>query len=177
MQLISAGARVTCLDLSLRRIETLKQNLCRMNMKAEIIQENIERFRTEKKYDIIVIDVPCSSSGTFRKNKDLLHLNPTERVCSLKKIQAYTLEAAKAWIKDNGTILYCACSLFPEEGENQTKRFLINNEDWMQKVICPAKFDLEGDWVDKHGGLRLRPDHLFDFGGMDGFYASLLIKK
>ena len=47
----------------------------------------------------------------------------------------------------------------------------------MQKVICPAKFDLEGDWVDKHGGLRLRPDHLFDFGGMDGFYASLLIKK
>tara|TARA_X000001036_G_C20639716_1_gene790659 strand:+ start:46 stop:1335 length:1290 start_codon:yes stop_codon:yes gene_type:complete len=177
MQLISAGARVTCLDLSLKRIETLKQNLCRMNMEAEIIQANIERFRTEKKYDIIVIDVPCSSSGTFRKNKDLLHLNPTERVYSLKKIQAYTLEAAKAWIKDNGTILYCACSLFPEEGENQTKRFLINNEDWMQKVICPAKFDLEGDWVDKHGGLRLRPDHLFDFGGMDGFYASLLIKK
>ena len=177
MQLISAGAKVSCLDISSKRLELLKQNLVRMEMKAEIIRADIQKFRTNKKYDIILIDAPCSASGTIRKNKDLIHLNPMERIYNLKKIQEYALEAAKSWVKDSGKILYSTCSLFPEEGEEQIKNFLIKNKDWMQKVICADNFDLDEDWLDKKGALRLRPDHLFDLGGMDGFYASILTKK
>ena len=177
MQLISAGAIVSCLDFSSKRLELLRKNLVRMGMNAEIIRADIEKFRTNKKYDIILIDAPCSASGTIRKNKDLMHLNPMERIYNLKKLQGYALEVAKSWVKDSGSILYCTCSLFPEEGEEQIKNFLINNKDWMQKVICTDNFGLDKDWLDKKGALRLRPDHLFDLGGMDGFYASLLIKK
>ena len=148
-----------------------------MEMKAEIIRADIKKFKTKKKYDIILIDAPCSASGTISKNKDLIHLNPMERINSLKKIQEFALEAAKSWVKDSGRILYSTCSLFPEEGEEQIKNFLVKNKDWRQKEICPVKFDLDKDWLDKKGALRLRPDHLFELGGMDGFYASLLIKK
>ena len=164
MQLISAGAKVSCLDISSKRLELLKQNLVRMEMKAEIIRADIQKFRTNKKYDIILIDAPCSASGTIRKNKDLIHLNPVERIYNLKKIQGYALEAAKSWVKDSGKILYSTCSLFPEEGEEQIKNFLIKNKDWMQKVICADNFDLDEDWLDKKGALRLRPVYLFDFG-------------
>ena len=177
MQLISAGAIVSCLDISSKRLELLKQNLVRMEMNAEIIRADIGKFKTNKKYDLILIDAPCSASGTIRKNKDLIHLNPMERIYNLKKIQGYALEAAKSWVKDSGRILYSTCSLFPEEGEEQIKNFLIKNKDWMQKVICADNFGLDEDWLDKNGALRLRPDHLFDLGGIDGFYASLLIKK
>ncbi len=177
MQLISAGAEVSCLDISSKRLELLKQNLVRMEMKAEIIRADIKKFKTKKKYDIILLDAPCSASGTILKNKDLIHLNPMERIYSLKKIQESALEAAKSWVKDSGRILYSTCSLFPEEGEEQIKNFLMKNKDWKQKEICPDKFGLDKDWLDKKGALRLRPDHLFELGGMDGFYASLLIKK
>ncbi len=177
MQLISAGAEVTCLDRSTRRIETLKKNLIRMNMKAKIITEDFLKFKAKKKYDIILIDAPCSSSGTLRKNKEIHLLSPVERMIDLESIQRDSLKLAKNWVKSDGIILYCTCSLFPAEGEKKIEEFLISNENWTQKSFRPKSVNLEKNWLDERGGLRLRPDHLFKLGGMDGFYAAMLVQK
>jgi len=177
MQLISAGAKVTCLDFSKKRLEILKKNLIRMKMNAKIINSDIKKFESQKKYDIIVIDAPCSSSGTIIKNKDLPHLFPVERIPDLTATQDESLDLARKSVKEDGTILYCTCSLFPTESEERISKFLTVNKDWKQKVICPEEHGIDEEWVDSKGGLRLRPDHLFDFGGMDGFYAAILTQN
>ena len=177
MQLIALGANVTCLDKSSIRIKMLKENLARMKMKSEIIKTDFYRFKTKKKFDVVVIDAPCSSTGTIRKNKEIQYLFPQKRLNNLIQIQKDSLNAAKKFVKDNGVILYCNCSLFFSEGENQIIDFVEKNRDWCFKKISNKNENLDKDWLDKFGFLRLRPDHLLDLGGMDGFFAALLKKK
>ena len=177
MQLISLGANVTCLDKSSIRIKMLKENLSRMKMKSEIIKTDFYSFKTKKKFDVVVIDAPCSSTGTIRKNKEIQYLFPEKRLNNLIQIQKDSLNAAKKFVKDNGVILYCNCSLFFSEGENQIFDFVEKNKDWCFEKISIKNKDIEQDWLNKFGFLRLRPDHLFDLGGMDGFFAAILKKK
>ena len=176
MQLISAGAKVTCLDSSYNRLKILRKNFARMQMTAKVINTDALKFQTKKKYDIIIIDAPCSASGTIIKNKDLMHLDPLDRMPNLMKIQSYSLNVAKKLIKDDGIMIYCTCSLFPSEGEEQISKFLSKNPNWKQKMISPQKLGLEKKWVDVNGGLRLRPDFLFELGGADGFFIAILSK-
>ena len=177
MQMIALGANVTCLDKSSVRIKILKENLARMKMKSEVINTDFYRFKTKKKFDVVVIDAPCSSIGTIRKNKEIQYLFPEKRLNNLIKIQKDSLNAAKKFVKDNGIILYCNCSLFFSEGENQILDFVKKNRDWYFEKISNKNKTLDKDWLDKFGFLRLRPDHLFDLGGMDGFFAAILKKK
>ena len=177
MQLISAGAKVTCMDSSSNRLKVLRKNFNRVQMEAEIINSDVLKFQTKKKYDIILIDAPCSASGTIIKNKDLMHLAPLDRISNLKKIQNSSLNLAKKLIKDDGIMIYCTCSLFPVEGEEQISKFLSKNPDWKQKMISPQKLDLDKEWVDINGGIRIRPDFLYELGGADGFYIAILSKK
>ena len=177
MQLIALGANVTCVDNSSIRIKMLKENLSRMKMKSEIIKTDFYRFKTKKKFDVVVIDAPCSSTGTIRKNKEIQYLFPEKRLDNLIQIQKDSLNVAKKFVKDNGLILYCNCSLFFSEGENQINDFVDKNRDWCFEKISIENNNLDKDWLDKFGFLRLRPDHLFDLGGMDGFFAAILKKK
>ena len=177
MQMIALGANVTCLDKSSVRIKILKENLARMKMKSEVINTDFYRFKTKKKFDVVVIDAPCSSIGTIRKNKEIQYLFPEKRLNNLIQIQKDSLNAAKKFVKDNGIILYCNCSLFFSEGENQILDFVEKNRDWYFEKISNKNKTLDKDWLDKFGFLRLRPDHLFDLGGMDGFFAAILKKK
>ena len=176
MQLISLGANVTCLDKSSIRIKMLKENLSRMKMKSEIIKTDFYSFKT-KKFDVVVIDAPCSSTGTIRKNKEIQYLFPEKRLNNLIKLQKDSLNIAKKFVRNNGLILYCNCSLFFSEGENQVIDFVNKNKDWCFEKISMKNKDIEQDWLNKFGFLRLRPDHLFDLGGMDGFFAAILRKK
>ena len=177
MQLIALGANVTCVDKSSIRIKMLKENLARMKMKGEIIQTDFYKYKTKKKFDIVVIDAPCSSTGTIRKNKEIQYLFPEKRLNNLIKLQKDSLNIAKKFVRDNGLILYCNCSLFFSEGENQVIDFVNKNKDWCFEKISMKNKDIEQDWLNKFGFLRLRPDHLFDLGGMDGFFAAILRKK
>ena len=177
MQLIALGANVTCLDKSSIRIKMLKENLARMKMKSEIIKTDFYSFKTKKKFDIVVIDAPCSSTGTIRKNKEIQYLFPEKRLNNLIQLQKDSLNLAKKFVRDNGLILYCNCSLFFSEGENQVIDFVNKNKDWCFEKISIKNKDIEQDWLNKFGFLRLRPDHLFDLGGMDGFFAAILKKK
>ena len=177
MQLIALGANVTCVDKSSIRIKMLKENLARMKMKSEIIKTDFYKYKTKKKFDIVVIDAPCSSTGTIRKNKEIQYLFPEKRLNNLIKLQKDSLNIAKKFVRDNGLILYCNCSLFFSEGENQVIDFVNKNKDWCFEKISMKNKDIEQDWLNKFGFLRLRPDHLFDLGGMDGFFAAILRKK
>ena len=177
MQFIASGANVTCVDKSSFRIKMLKENLARMKMKTEIIKTDLYRFNSQKKFDIVLIDVPCSATGTIRKNKELQYLFPKKRLNNLLKIQKDSLNIAKKFVKNNGLILYCNCSLFSSEGECQILDFVENNRDWYFEKISKKNSNIQTDWLDKFGFLRLRPDHLFDLGGMDGFFAAILKKK
>ena len=177
MQLISLGANVTCLDKSSIRIKMLKENLSRMKMKSEIIKTDFYSFKTKKKFDVVVIDAPCSSTGTIRKNKEIQYLFPEKRLNNLIQIQKDSLNVAKKFVKDNGVILYCNCSLFFSEGEKQIIEFVEKNRDWRFEKISNKNKNIDKDWLDKFGFLRLRPDHLSDLGGMDGFFAAILKKK
>ena len=177
MQLIALGANVTCVDKSLIRIKLLKQNLARMKMKSEIIQTDFYSLKTKKKFDVVLIDAPCSSTGTIRKNKEIQYLFPEKRLNNLIQIQKDSLNIAKKFVKDDGLILYCNCSLFFSEGEYQMTDFLEKNRDWCIEKISNKNKNLEKEWLDKFGFLRLRPDHLSDLGGMDGFFAAILKRK
>ena len=177
MQLIALGANVTCVDKSSIRIKMLKENLARMKMKSEIIETDFYKYKTKKKFDVVVIDAPCSSTGTIRKNKEIQYLFPEKRLNNLIKLQKDSLNIAKKFVRDNGLILYCNCSLFFSEGENQVIDFVNKNKDWCFEKFSLKNKDIEQDWLNKFGFLRLRPDHLFDLGGMDGFFAAILKKK
>lgn len=176
MQLSALGANVTCLDQSPTRLKTLKDNLARTNMQSKVILTDFYKFKTRKKFDIVVIDVPCSATGTIRKNKEIQYLNPYKRLKNLLKIQKDSLKISKKFVKDDGKILYCNCSLFYSEGEDQISKFLEKNHDWNLENLTKKDIIINKGWLDNLGFLRLRPDHLMDLGGMDGFFAAILKK-
>ena len=176
MQLISAGARVTCLDISPTRLDLLRKNLHRTGMNAEIISTDFRQFKTREKYDVVILDAPCSSTGTIVKNKELSYLFNTKSLHDLIEIQKESLMLAKDWVNDEGIILYCTCSLLPSEGEDQIANFLSGNPDWKQKKISLESYGIKDQCTDDFGNVRLRPDFLYNVGGMDGFFASILCK-
>ena len=176
IQLIALGANVTCIDNSFKRIKILKDNFIRMNMNADIIQTDIYYFKPKKKFDLVLIDVPCSATGTIRKNKELQYLDPFKRLENLHKIQEDSLNIAKNFVKDKGFILYCNCSLFISEGEDKIHNFVQENNNWEFQKFTHENKTIDKEWIDKFGFLRLRPDFLYSQGGMDGFFAALLKK-
>ncbi len=176
MQLAAAGASVTAIEISRERATKLKNNLNRTNLMAEIIVEDIKKFRTAKLFDIVLVDAPCSATGTIRRNCDLQYLDPLKRVKVLVRQQKAILKKAMSFVKPGGRLLYCTCSLLPEEGESIIEETLKYCFNWKQLIVDVKNFDIDPDWVDSSGGLRLRPDYWKSIGGMDGFYIAMLKK-
>ena len=175
MQLAAAGADVTALDLSASRIERVRENLARVELKAKIVVEDVLEYAPSKKFDAILLDAPCSATGTIRRHPDLPYAKSELSLAPLLNLQKDMLAEAANWLKPGGALVYCTCSLFPEEGEAQVEAFLNSHPDFEQ---LPAEADgLEPAWLDASGGLRLRPDYWAERGGMDGFYIALLKKK
>ncbi len=177
MQLCAAGAKVWAIDFSESRVERLRENLKRVDLKAQIIVEDIFEYKTKEKYDIVVVDVPCSATGTMRRNFDLRFLNPLERVEKLRVTQKKMLMKCMDFTSDGGSILYCNCSLLPDEGEDIIRETLEVVSGWDTQPLNLKNFSLNPSWSGVLGDLRLRPDYWGRIGGMDGFYASLLSKK
>ncbi|MCF6274005.1 MAG: methyltransferase domain-containing protein [Rhodobacteraceae bacterium] len=175
MQLAAAGAKVTALDLSATRMERLRENLARVELQAEVLVEDVLEYAPDKKFDAILLDAPCSATGTIRRHPDLPYAKADLSLNPLLNLQKDMLAEASKWLKPGGELVYCTCSLFPEEGEAQIEAFLETHPEFEQN---PALVDgLNPDWLDSHGGLRLRPDYWHERGGMDGFYIARLKKK
>ena len=177
MQLASNGAVVTAIEVSKRRSKTLSENILRTCLIAHIRTEDICNSNTGELYDVVLVDAPCSSTGTIRRNCDLQFLEPLKRISGLVKQQKIILKKSMQFVKTGGRLMYCTCSLMPEEGEDIINQILKDEVSWKQLQIKPEEFGIQSDWIDKFGGLRLQPNFWETLGGMDGFYIAMLVKE
>ncbi len=175
LQLAAAGGEVTALDISPHRMERLRENLARMELKAKIVVKDVLEYAPAKAFDAILLDAPCSATGTIRRHPDLPYAKENMQLNTLLNLQKDMLVEALGWLKPGGDLIYCTCSLFPEEGENQIEALLANRPDLEQ--LPASATGIDPSWLDEKGGLRLRPDYWADRGGMDGFYIAKIHKK
>lgn len=173
MQLAAAGAAVTALDISGPRLERLEANLTRTGLTASLVTADALHWEPETQFDAILLDAPCSATGTLRRHPDLAFAKDGSELIKLLPLQAALIDKALGWLKPGGRLIYCTCSLFPDEGEAQIDdalerhplKVVLSNADW----IDPAwKMEL---------GLRLRPDTWAEIGGIDGFFITQLEKQ
>jgi 16S rRNA (cytosine967-C5)-methyltransferase len=165
---------VTALDASAARVRRLKENLTRTGHAAEVVVADARGWEPGRAVGAILVDAPCSATGTIRRHPDLPFVRGPADLPALTAFQARLLARAWDWLAPGGRLVYCTCSLLPEEGEAQAARFRAAHPQ--AEVVAPEVAGLETGWVDGHGGLRLRPDFWAERGGMDGFYAVALTK-
>lgn len=175
MQLAATGADVTALDLSETRLQRLRENLDRCNLNAEIVVADVLKYSAPA-YDAVLLDAPCSATGTIRRHPDLPHAKDGSEFPALFELQARLIDHALTLLRPGGRLVYCTCSLLIDEGEEQLKDALARHPDLS---VMPEALLVPGvapEWVGSEGGLRLRPDYLAEAGGMDGFYIVALRK-
>lgn len=169
MQLAAAGANVTALDVSKRRLARVRENLKRTGLTATVHAGDALTWQPEMQFDAILVDAPCSATGTLRRHPDLQFARDGSGVAELVKLQAQLLARATAWLKPGGRLVYCTCSLLPEEGEEQIHTFLKAHPTFHASPL--TSHDML--WKTDHG-LRLRSDQWADRGGLDGFFVARL---
>ena len=172
MQLASAGANVTACDVSANRLSRLRENLDRTGLSAEIVELNALEWNRSADFDAVIVDAPCSATGTIRRNPDI-PLAAGGRLDELVLLQDRLLAKAVELVKDGGVIIYCTCSLLAEEGEQRAKKISMSR-GLTARDIDPVELGLERGWKSCEGAIRLRPDYWPEFGGMDGFYTVAL---
>ncbi|MEO3417063.1 RsmB/NOP family class I SAM-dependent RNA methyltransferase [Roseovarius sp. CAU 1744] len=172
LQLAAAGAVVTAVDISERRMRRVDENLRRTGLDAACVIDDV--LQHEGSYDAILLDAPCSATGTIRRHPDLPHAKDGSDFADLIDLQARMIDHAVSLLKPGARLIYCTCSLLPDEGECQVEDALARHAGLRTD---PAALDLPGiepRWITEEGGLRLRPDYWADQGGMDGFYIACL---
>ena len=173
--LIDAGAKVTAIESSVDRINLLKINLKRLNFEADIIHADGTKWSTKLKYDGVLIDAPCSSTGVIRRNPDILR-RKNHNLDYLTNLQHKLLINGIKLIKKGGFLLYCTCSLEKEEGEYQIDRILNQRDDIALRKIEKKDISIFQEFIHPNGYLRILPNTIAD-GGNDGFFISILQKK
>jgi 16S rRNA (cytosine967-C5)-methyltransferase len=165
MQLAAAGWAVTALDKSARRLERLSANLARTRLTAQVVQGDALTWSPEAPFDAVLLDAPCSATGTCRRHPDVLHR--LAAMDDLTLLQAQMLARAADWLAPGGTLVYATCSLEPEEGEGQAAAFTALAPAPIAASELPAGVEPTGQ-----GWLRSDPGMLADAGGIDGFFAA-----
>lgn len=173
LQLAAAGAKVTALDLSERRMERVAQNLARTGLSATCVTEDA-LAHTGGPYDAILLDAPCSATGTIRRHPDLPFAKDGSDFGELFALQSAMIDHALSLLKPGGRLVYCTCSLLPDEGEVQIDEALARHPELKTDAEACLRPGIDPDWRTQEGGLRLRPDYWAEAGGMDGFYIACL---
>jgi 16S rRNA (cytosine967-C5)-methyltransferase len=176
LQLAAAGARVSALDISAQRMGRVAENLHRTALSAELIIGDA-RSHDAGGYDAILLDAPCTASGTIRRHPDLPHAKSWTEVEPLTRLQMALIDHALGLLAPGGRLVFCTCSLLPVEGEYQVIAALKRHAGLA--VLAADALSLGGDasWHSPEGGLRLRPDFWPDQGGIDGFYMAVLTRS
>jgi 16S rRNA (cytosine967-C5)-methyltransferase len=176
MQLAAQGWHVTALDNSARRMERLSSNLERTGLSAELVRADVTTWESDARFDAILLDAPCSATGTMRRHPDVLHRIGMKQINELAALQSRMLDRAAAWLKPGGTLIYATCSLEPHEGEAQIAPFLERNDAFS---IMPAdQSELpSGITADTTGCVRTTPAMLTEKGGLDGFFIVRFMRK
>ena len=173
MQLAASGAVVTALDASATRMQRVKENLVRTRLAATLCVEDA-LAHSGGPYDAILLDAPCSATGTIRRHPDLPHAKDGSEFSTLIDLQARMIDHALTLLKPNGRLVFCTCSLLPDEGECQIEEALVRRPDLYVDRDSRNLTYIDTGWHSDEGGLRLRPDFWSRHGGMDGFYIAVL---
>lgn len=174
LQLASAGALVTALDVSERRLERVAENLARTGLTADLVTADALSWTPPGPFDSILLDAPCSATGTLRRHPDLPFAKDGSEFPALFELQRQLIDRAVGWLKPGGRLVYCTCSLLIDEGEEQLRDALKRHPTLKVDTAAYALPGIAPEWIDADGGLRLRPDYWKDLGGMDGFYIAAL---
>lgn len=174
MQLAAAGAHVTALDLSEVRMKRLIENLTRTRLSVDVVTADALDWEPKEAFDAILLDAPCSATGTIRRHPDLPYLKSGKELTSLVPLQDALLDRSVGWLKPGGAMVYAVCSLLPAEGPRRMRAFLDRTPGIEMIPLMPgAGIDPE---MIVDGALRTLPHHWTDRGGIDGFYAARLRK-
>ena len=176
-QLAAAGARVTAVDRAPARVERLQQNLERLHLTVETVAADVMQWRAGP-FDAVLLDAPCSSTGTIRRHPDITWLKRAPDVAALAALQRRLVAQASELTKPGGVLVYCTCSLEPEEGIEVIRDLLAHNPNLRRQPISADEVHGRPEWLTADGDLRTLPCHLHDpdsrMGGLDGFYAARL---
>jgi 16S rRNA (cytosine967-C5)-methyltransferase len=181
-QLAVAGGKVTAVDRAPARLKRLQENLSRLSLQAELFCADVAAWTPEQKnFDAVLLDAPCTSTGTIRRHPDVPWLKRSADIVSLAALQRRLLDRAVALTKPGGTLVYCTCSLEPEEGAAIVADLLARDDSVRRLPITAAEVFGEAEFVSADGDLRTLPCHFTDadsrFAGVDGFYAARLQKR
>jgi 16S rRNA (cytosine967-C5)-methyltransferase len=178
-QLALAGASVTAVDRAPARLKRLRDNLARLGLSAEIVAADVEQWTAEP-FDAVLLDAPCSSTGTIRRHPDVPWLKTADDIAKLSALQRRLLDRAAALTKPGGTLVYCTCSLEPQENEMIVADLLVRETCLQRATVNAAEIFGCQEFISKDGDLRTLPCHFPDtdsrVAGVDGFYAARLVK-
>lgn len=176
-QLCDAGAHVIAVDRSANRMKRLDENMQRLGFRPESVISDALAWKPENLVDGVLLDAPCSATGTIRRHPDMPYQKKPEDIEKLSDLQARLLDHAAQMIKSGGMLIYCTCSLQKMEGEDQVASFLERHSDFSISPITKNELDGLDMLINKDGFIRALPFYLEEKGGMDGFFVARLIKK
>ncbi len=177
MQLAAMGADVTAIDISPARMRRVAENLARTGLPARSEVANVLEWH-DAPYDAILLDAPCSATGTIRRHPDLPYAKDGSDFPALFDLQARMIDHAVMLLKPGGRLVYCTCSLLPDEGEIQIEDALKRHDSLrLDEAAIAALPGLEESWRVPGGGLRITPEQWAARGGIDGFYIAALVKQ
>lgn len=176
LQMAAMGAQVTAVDVSEPRLVRLRENLARTGLAAKIIIADVLTASFEQTWDAVLLDVPCSATGTIRRHPELPWIRQEDQIAELSALQGRILPRAAELVRPGGLLVYCSCSLEPEEGEEQTHQFLSRNPVF--EIVRPALPDLPPDAIRPEGWVRTLPGMSYGGSpGMDGFFAVVMRRR
>jgi len=178
-QLALAGAAVVAVDSSRTRLALVAENLARLGLDAERVHADATNWQPGERFDAVLLDAPCSSTGTIRRHPDIPYTKSAKDIAALAGLQERLLDNAAKLVTPGGRLVYSTCSLEPEEGEAQIAAFLARNEAFRLDAISPGDLFGQKDWIEPSGALRTFPYELKldsrEWSGMDGFFATRLV--
>ncbi|MGV9008215.1 RsmB/NOP family class I SAM-dependent RNA methyltransferase [Brevundimonas sp.] len=174
LQIAASGASVVALDRSAPRLKRLHENLARTDLTAEVVTVPAEDWEDDRTFDAVLLDAPCTATGTFRRNPEVLRATKPADVAKLADVQHRLLDAAAERVKPGGRLVYCVCSLEREEGETQIIAFLRRNPAFQTAPAVPADIGAPEEALTPEGWLRILPSMWAEKGGLDGFFVARL---
>ena len=166
MQLAAAGWRVTALDASARRLERMQANLERTGLTAELVVGDVLSWEPDEAYDAVLLDAPCTATGTCRRHPDVLHRIGLAQIAQMAELQTALLHRAQSWLKPGGQLVYAVCSLEPEEGEQQAAQVSLAPLPIVAAELPAGLMSTDSGW------LQTNPAGLAVTGGLDGFFVA-----
>jgi 16S rRNA (cytosine967-C5)-methyltransferase len=166
LQLAAAGWDVTALDISKRRLERLRENLERTGLSARVVQADALQWQPDGAFDAVLLDAPCTATGTCRRHPDVLHRIGPRQIAEMAELQSALLDRAVAWLAPGGVLVYAVCSMEPGEGEDQAANVGLSPLPVMAEELPHGLVPTAQGW------LRTDPGMLAEAGGLDGFFVA-----